>query len=93
MEVEQEQELASSLPMKLFLIGFFLMFAGVIVLMASALLGGDGTMSAGAIIYVGPIPIIFGAGPYAFLAIVLAAVLTIIGFIVFFLMRKQFPRG
>ena len=92
METEQEPGQAS-LPMKLLLIGFFLMFAGAVALMASALLGDDANVSGGAIIFVGPIPIIFGAGPDAFLAIILAAVLTIIGFILFFLMRKQFPRG
>lgn len=93
MEPGQEQELASSLPMKLFLFGFLLMFAGVVVIMVSALLGGDANVSGGAIIFVGPIPIILGAGSDAFLAIILAAVLTIIGFIVFFWMRKQFPKG
>ena len=93
MEPGQEQELVSSLPMKLFLFGFLLMFAGVVVIMVSALLGGDANVSGGAIIFVGPIPIILGAGSDAFLAIILAAVLTIIGFIVFFWMRKQFPKG
>ncbi|HKZ93280.1 MAG TPA: DUF131 domain-containing protein [Candidatus Bathyarchaeia archaeon] len=89
----EEHGATSSLPLKLFLFGFVLMFAGVIVLVASALLGGDGTVSGGAIIFVGPIPIVLGAGPYAPLAIVLAAVLTIIGFIVFFWMRKQVARS
>jgi uncharacterized membrane protein len=93
METEQERESPSSLPMKLFLFGFLLMFAGVVVIMASALLEGEVNVSGGAIIFVGPIPIILGSGPNAFLAVVLAAVLTIVGFIVFFWMRKQFPKG
>jgi len=86
-------EAMSSLPLNLFLIGLFLMFAGVIVLVVSALLGGDGTVSGGAIIFVGPIPIVLGAGPHAFLAIVVAAVLTVIGFIVFLWMRRRFSKG
>jgi uncharacterized membrane protein len=93
METEGEQESPSSLPMKLFLLGFLLMFAGVVVIMASALLEGDANVSGGAVIFVGPIPIILGSGPNAFLAVILAAVLTIIGFIVFLWMRKQFPKG
>jgi len=88
-----EHESTSNVPLKLFLAGFILMFAGVVVLMASALLSGDGAVSGGAIIFIGPIPIVLGAGPYAPLAIVLAAVLTIIGFIVFFWMRKQAAKG
>jgi uncharacterized membrane protein len=78
--------------MKLLLFGFLLMFAGVVVILASAFLGGDADVSGGAIIFVGPIPIILGTGTDAFLAIILAAVLTIIGFIVFFWMRRQVPK-
>ncbi len=78
--------------MKLFLVGFVLLFVGVIVIMVSALLSGDANVSGGAIIFVGPIPIILGAGADAFLAMVLAAVLTIIGFVVFFWMRKRVPK-
>ncbi len=89
----QEQESSSSLLMKLLLLGFAVMFVGIIVIMASALLSGDADVSGGAIIFVGPIPIILGSGTDAFLAIVLAAVLTIIGFIVFFWMRRQVPKG
>ncbi len=63
------------------------------MLVASALLGGDASVSGGAIIFVGPIPIVLGAGPYGFFAVVLAAVLTVIGFVVFFWMRRQFSRG
>ena len=93
METGREQEAPSSLPMRLLLFGFVLMFVGVIVIVASVFLGGDENVSGGAIIFVGPIPIILGAGTDAFLAIVLAAVLTVIGFIVFFWMRRQVPKG
>jgi len=89
----EEHEATSKLPLNMFLIGLLLMFAGVIVLVVSALLGGNGTVSGGAIIFVGPIPIVLGAGPHAFLAVVLAAVLTVIGFAVFFWMRRQFSKG
>ena len=93
LETGQERESRSSLPMKLLLFGFVLMFVGVVVILASAFLGGDADVSGGVIIFVGPIPIILGAGANAFLATVMAAVLTIIGFIVFFWMRRQVPRG
>jgi len=92
MEVEG-LEATSNLSLKLFMVGSLLMFAGVIVLIVSALLGGDGTVSGGAIIFVGPIPIVLGAGPYAFFAVVLVVVLTIISFVVFFWMRGQVSKG
>jgi len=85
----EEQEPASSLPLMLFTLGFLLMFAGVVVLVISSLVGGDGAVSGGAVVFVGPIPILIGDGPHGFLAVVLAAVLTIIGFVVFFWMRRR----
>ncbi len=92
-ETGQEQESRSSLLAKLLPLGFMLIFAGVIVIVASALFSGDSNVSGGAIIFVGPIPIIVGAGTDPFLAVVLAAALTVIGFIVFFWMRRRVPKG
>jgi len=73
---------------KLFLVGFFLILVGVIFVMIAAVLFGD-TASFGGIILVGPIPIIFGAGPNYFWAIILALFLTILGIVIFILMRKK----
>ena len=66
------------------------MVVGVIVLVTATLIGGGETsVSTGVVIVVGFIPIVIGAGPYAFFAILVAAVLTIISFVVFVWMRKQ----
>ena len=75
-------------PVWLFLVGFVLMSIGVVVLFVAAALQGNVDISGGGVIFVGPIPVIFGAGSHAYLAIFLAAILTIIGFVIFFLMRK-----
>ncbi len=77
-----------STPFKLFLLGFSLIFIGMIFMMITAILSGaPATM--GTIIFVGPIPIILGAGPYSIWAIILAIVLTILGVILFVTLRKQ----
>jgi uncharacterized membrane protein len=91
-ETDAEREPSSGLPLKLLLFGFVLTFVGIIVVIASIFMSGEANVSGGAIIFVGPIPIIVGAGTDALLALVLAAVLTIIGFVMFLWMRKQFPR-
>jgi len=93
MAESEEQDAQSNVPFKLFMIGFLLMFAGVVVLVVSALVSGDGTISFGGIVFVGPIPIVLGAGPYAFFAVVVAAVLTVIGFVMFWWLRRQLARG
>lgn len=86
-EANDEVKIAVA-PVWLFLVGFVLMSIGVVVLFAAAVLQGNVDISGGGIIFVGPIPVIFGAGTHAYLAIFLAAILTIIGFVIFFLMRK-----
>lgn len=81
-----------SLPMKLFFSGFVLMFAGIVLMMAAAWLYGTSTLSGGAVIFIGPIPIILGVGPHSFLAILLATALTVIWLIFFLTLRKSSQR-
>jgi len=83
-----EETLMSATLFKLLFVGFFLMFAGVIILFIATTLEGDTSASGGLVIFIGPIPIILGAGPHALLAILLALVLTIVGFLVFLWLRK-----
>jgi len=64
------------------------MFVGVLVLLVAALLGGE-SVSGAAIVVVWFVPIVVGVGPYAFFAVLIAAILTIIAFVVFVWMRKQ----
>jgi uncharacterized membrane protein len=78
-----------STPFKLFLLGFVLMFAGIIVIMIATVLFGAST-DAGAIIWVFPLPPIgFGTGPYAFWAVLLGVALTVLGLILFIVLRKR----
>jgi uncharacterized membrane protein len=79
---------SQGLGFKLLLAGFILILSGVILIIASSLLG-DGSVSTGVAIFVGPIPIIIGTGINALLAVFLAAVLTILCLIVFFLMKRM----
>jgi len=79
-----------SLPMTLFFLGFVLMFAGVVIMTVAASLYGASTVSGGAVIFIGPIPIILGVGPYSFLAILLATALTILWLVFFLTFRKRF---
>lgn len=79
-----------SIGSKLSLIGFFLIFVGVILLIAAALVQArDSNTSAGIIIFIGPVPIIIGAGPHALFAILLAAALTVSCLFLFFLLRRK----
>jgi len=69
------------------------MLVGVLVLVVASWLGGDISVSGAAIFIIGVIPIIAGFCPYGFFAVLIASILTIIGFAVFVWMRKQASRA
>jgi len=73
-------------------VGFFLVFTGVVILMIATLIYGLPD-SVGLVVFIGPIPIILGAGEYSFLAIVLAIVLTILSIVFLMILRKQKVNG
>jgi uncharacterized membrane protein len=63
------------------------MFIGIIFIVIASVL--PGTFSTGAVIFLGPIPIILGAGPHLIWAIILAFALTILSIILFITVRKR----
>jgi uncharacterized membrane protein len=79
----------------LFIMGIFIIFLGVAVLITAAMLSGSGSASFGGFIFIGPIPIIIGAGPEAPWLTAMAVILTIIGIVVFLIMRRRMgkPNG
>lgn len=72
----------------LFFIGFFIIFAGVLFLVAAALFSGE-TANIGGVIFIGPIPIVFGAGPEAHWLVLFAIILAVLSIIMFFILRKK----
>ena len=91
---DQESEDSNSpswLPL-LLVVGFILVFIGVFVVFAAALIGSDGSVSTGVVIFIGPIPIVFGAGPDAWLLICVGAVLAAVSVVLFIVLRRK-PLG
>jgi uncharacterized membrane protein len=72
----------------LFLLAFAAIFIGTLLL-ALGSLPNLGSTSGGAVILIGPIPIILGSGPYSFQLIELAVVLTIVAIALFLLVRRR----
>ncbi len=62
---------------------------GMILMIAASLTQGQGVTSGGAVILIGPIPIILGAGPESTWLILLGAIITAIAFVAFLLARKK----
>jgi uncharacterized membrane protein len=87
-EVEDENTGISSKLLGFLLFGITLIFVGVAVLVVTSLiLGGSG--SVGGVILIGPIPIVFGAGPDAGWLITISATLTVVSIILFVVLTKR----
>jgi len=69
------------------LLGIALVFVGVAVLVVVAMLGGSG--SVGGVIFIGPIPIVFGTGPDSAWLILISLIVAALSIAVFVLSRRR----
>jgi uncharacterized membrane protein len=90
-ENEQESSVSSRLSW-VFAAGFILVFLGVLFIAVAAVLGGS-SASSGVVIFIGPFPIFFGAGPDATLLILLAVVLAIASLVAFVVLNRKIRRA
>ena len=74
----------------LLILGFILVFIGIIVVLVSAVLYGGGSANFGAVIFIGPIPIVIGAGSDVTLIILLSVILAVLSVVVFVVMKRRF---
>jgi uncharacterized membrane protein len=73
----------------IFFASFALVIIGILVMMIASFTQGHGQTSGGAVILIGPIPIILGSGPESTWLIALAAIITVIALVVFLLTRRK----
>jgi uncharacterized membrane protein len=73
----------------LFIVGFLMTLIGIIILMVAAMLYSGGSASTGVIIFIGPIPIVIGAGPQAGLMVLFSIILAVLSIIIFLIMRRK----
>jgi uncharacterized membrane protein len=77
----------------LFVIGFFIIFVGIIILMVAVVLYGNGSVNFGAIIFIGPVPIVVGAGPEATWMVLFAIILAVLSIIMFLIIRRKIDKA
>lgn len=87
-EVGYSQQFQFSLASLLFLVAFAAIFVGTL-LIALGSVPNSGTSSTGAVILIGPIPIILGTGPYSFPLIALSVGVTILAIVFFLVLRRR----
>ncbi len=69
-------------------IGLGVVIIGIIIIAVASVLGG-GSGSVGGVIFIGPFPIVFGAGPDAVWLIIVSIIVAVLMFVLFFLMRRR----
>jgi uncharacterized membrane protein len=85
-------EHATASPVSLswiFFASFAMILIGMILMMAASMTQGQGVTSGGAVILIGPIPIILGGGPESGWLILVGAIITVIAFVAFLLTRRK----
>lgn len=72
----------------LYLIGFFIIIVGVVLIAVAAILS-DKPASFGAFIFIGPFPFVFGAGPEASWMVLLAVILAILSVVMLLILYRK----
>ena len=87
-EAEDEELGLSGRLFGFLLLGITLVFSGIAVLVSAALVLG-GSASVGGVIFFGPIPIVFGAGPDATWLIIISIILAIVSVVLFLVTNRR----
>jgi uncharacterized membrane protein len=69
-------------------VGFVIIVVGVVFVVLSSALG-EGSVSAGGVIFIGPFPIVFGVGPDAAWLIVISLVIAVLMLVLFFVWIRR----
>jgi len=91
-ETAEEGVTVSSRLFLFLVLGFVLVFVGIIVILIAAVLYGGGSASAGAVIFIGPFPIVIGAGPDVTLIVLFSIILAVLSVVVFLVMNRRLRR-
>ena len=76
----------------LLMVGFVLVFIGIMVVLVAAVLSGCGSASAGAVIFIGPFPIVIGVGLDVTWIVLFSVILAVISVVVFLVMNRRLRR-
>jgi uncharacterized membrane protein len=89
-EDKEEGFAVSSRLLALLLAGISLVFVGIAIIVVASIVLGSG--SVGGVILIGPIPIIFGAGPDALWLIIIGVIISIISIVLFLVLNRRTRR-
>jgi len=91
-ETVEEGVTVSNRLFLLLIVGFVLVFVGIAVILVAAVFYGGGSVSGGAVIFIGPFPIVIGAGPDVALIVLFSIILAVLSVVVFLVMNRKMRR-
>jgi len=86
-ENEAEGIEVSSRFFNLIILGIALIFVGIVVVVVASVVLGSGSF--GAVIFIGPFPIVLGSGPNATWLILVGIILSVVSVIIFVVMNRR----
>ena len=90
-ETEDEGITVPSRLVGFLILGIALVFVGIVVLVVASL-AFSSSESVGVVIFIGPIPIVFGSGPNANWLILIGIILAVLSIVLFLVMNKRVGR-
>ncbi len=71
----------------LFVLGVFMIFVGIVIVVAAMIYGGQSSF--GGVIFIGPFPIVIGAGPNATWLVLVSLVIAALSIVVSLILRRH----
>ena len=95
MQLSMSRSVPSIPPRRFFLLlisGFVLIFVGITFILIAMVFYGGGSASAGMVIFIGPFPIVIGAGPDATLIVLFSIIIAVLSVVVFLVLNRKVGR-
>ena len=92
-ETAEEGVAVSNRFFLLLILGFVLVFVGIIVVLVAAVLYGSGSANFGAVIFIGPFPIVIGAGADVTWVILFGIIMAVLSIVVLLVMNRRIGKS
>ena len=88
-ETVEEGVNANNKVFLLLITGFVLVFVGIVVVLIAAVLFSGGSASAGAVVFIGPFPIVIGAGSDVTWIVLFSIILAVLSIVMFLVLNRR----
>lgn len=88
-EKDEEETAASTRFFHFLILGFSIILIGIAIVLVTSILYGAGSANFGAVIFIGPIPIVIGAGPDAGFMVLFSIIIVVLSVIIFAILFRR----